>query len=152
MLKLSWNAFKSWSWSRDQGLKVVSMQYKFQGFYYYKQAFVLFSSGGLFSYPAPIGVFGVCLWTGFFAMSFLLLAIHFFYRYLSITKQEFYNDSNYYNELQCEVHVPIHAEVRVGLGCRSCSRQSGYSINLLVHNVSDGERIQFFHPLTKTVF
>ncbi|PAV76968.1 hypothetical protein WR25_18764 [Diploscapter pachys] len=59
------------------------------GFYYYKQAFFLFSSGGLLSYPAPIGVFGVCLWTGFFAMSFLLLAIHFFYRYLSITNVKY---------------------------------------------------------------
>ncbi|PAV88974.1 hypothetical protein WR25_14933 [Diploscapter pachys] len=38
------------------------------GFHYYKQAFFLFSSGGLLSYPAPIGVFGVCLWTGFFAI------------------------------------------------------------------------------------
>ena len=67
------------------------MQQKFQGLYYYKQGFALFSSGGLFSYPAPIGVFGICLWTVFFAMSFLLLAIHFFYRYLSITKQGFFS-------------------------------------------------------------
>ncbi|PAV82573.1 hypothetical protein WR25_26691 [Diploscapter pachys] len=33
------------------------------GLYYHKQGFALFSSGGLFSYPAPIGVFGICLWT-----------------------------------------------------------------------------------------
>ncbi|PAV77563.1 hypothetical protein WR25_07177 [Diploscapter pachys] len=38
------------------------------GLYYHKQAFVLFSSGGLLSYPAPIGVFGICLWTAFFAI------------------------------------------------------------------------------------
>ncbi|PAV56337.1 hypothetical protein WR25_21321 [Diploscapter pachys] len=59
------------------------------GLYAYKQAFVLFSSGGLFSYPPPIGVFGICLWGAFFAMSFLLLAIHFFYRYLSITNAKY---------------------------------------------------------------
>ncbi|PAV73953.1 hypothetical protein WR25_01451 [Diploscapter pachys] len=31
--------------------------------YTYKQAFVLLSSGGLLSYPPPIGVFGICFWT-----------------------------------------------------------------------------------------
>ncbi|PAV73952.1 hypothetical protein WR25_01450 [Diploscapter pachys] len=38
------------------------------GLYYYKQSFVLFSSGGLLSYPPPIGVFAACLWTAFFAI------------------------------------------------------------------------------------